>query len=75
MYFASFYHILVIFKVSGKSVYRHYSVYNGTVNYQIKVKQVYWNLPDCVMVFKLLFMRYFNLEFIWLILFLQELFI
>ena len=33
------------------------------------------NLADCVVVFKLLFMRYFNFEFMWLILFLQELFI
>ena len=42
---------------------RHYSAYNGRVYYQFKVKQVYWNLTDCVMVFKLLFMRCFNLEF------------
>ena len=48
---------------------RHYTVYNGLVHYQITVKQVYLNLADCVMVFKLLFMRYFNLEFIWLMLF------
>ena len=54
---------------------RHYSAYNGMVHYQIKVKQVYWNLTDCVMVFKLLFMRCFNLEFTWLTLFLRELFI
>ena len=54
---------------------RHYSAYSGRVHYQIMVKQVYWNLADCVMVFKLLFMRYFNLEFTWLILLLQKLFI
>ena len=42
---------------------KHYSAYNGMVHYQIKVKQVYWNLADCVMVFKLLFTDVFIWNF------------
>ena len=39
---------------------RHYSAYNGMVHYQIKLKQVYWNLADCIMVFTLFFYEMFK---------------